>query len=551
MGKRQRDCIGCGAPVGYLDRQHCCLCVRRQREEAAKSTCAGCGKQRVLSAGSDRCVTCSKRCTSCDRPLRFNNSALCRFCRAAQQYQQKLASRRPCRRCGRLGYLREDSGWCGICVKPRPVKDPPRVCTVCGQLRRHAGLGMCSACWQKHPDRPFVAGENLANRLVDPPVWLSDFIAELAASHCVGRSCQMIGVLGRILGDEHPNHPQAVLERARQPGRSMGSLARALEQYFTQRGLALPTDQTQHLAAGRRQRRVDAVPEPLRPAVADFSTSMLQARERARRAGTRPRADGTIESAIAGVRDFAQYLLNHRGKDDWSVVDVHDVEAFLAAHPRMRGRHLSVLRQFFKFARNNRVVLVDPTRGIPPNRDRAFSGRTLTIDDQRVLFRRWTGTDGDVHPHEALFGLFALLHGAASRELRILRVDDIDANSQRVQLGQRPHPVPLDPASWTVLQRCLKHRQELRTDNPHVVVTRGTKALKTPASVAYCSHVLDAADVAPHRLRVTRLADLVNTMDPKLVAAAFGMNPEGVLIYLADQVDTIRLPQTRATSAAT
>lgn len=45
---------------------------------------------------------------------------------------------------------------------------------------------------------------------------------------------------------------------------------------------------------------------------------------------------------------------------------------------------------------------------------------------------------------------------------------------------------------------------------------------------------------APHA-GCTRLADLVNTMDPKLVAAAFGMNPEGVMIYLADHVDSGRL----------
>ena len=31
-------------------------------------------------------------------------------------------------------------------------------------------------------------------------------------------------------------------------------------------------------------------------------------------------------------------------------------------------------------------------------------------------------------------------------------------------------------------------------------------------------------------------------MDPKLVAAAFGMNPEGVMIYLADYIDDGRLP---------
>jgi hypothetical protein len=42
-------------------------------------------------------------------------------------------------------------------------------------------------------------------------------------------------------------------------------------------------------------------------------------------------------------------------------------------------------------------------------------------------------------------------------------------------------------------------------------------------------------------LRCTRLADLVNIMDPKLVAAAFGMNAEGVMIYLADHVDDSRL----------
>lgn len=360
----------------------------------------------------------------------------------------------------------------------------------------------------------------------------------------------MITSLGRLLTDEHPNHPQAVLDRARRPGRSMGSLARGLEEFFTDQRLALPTDEAQRLAAGRRQNRIDAVPEPLRPAVADFAASMLRARERARRAGTLPRADTTIESALSATRDFAIFLTVECGKHDWALVDVGDVEAFLAVRPRSRGRHLAVLRQFFAFARTRRIVLVDPTRSVSAHRERAFSGRTVTLDEQRALFRRWT-SDPDVHPHEALAGVFALLHGAASRELRLLRIDEIDTITRTVQLGQRPHPIPLDPVSWTVLHRCLLHREQLRTSNPHLVVTRGTKALSRPASTAYFSHLLDPAGVAAHRLRVTRLATLVNTMDAKLVAAAFGMNPEGVLIYLADHVDELRLPRTRATSAAT
>ncbi|MBZ6132118.1 hypothetical protein ACFUMJ_34465 [Streptomyces olivaceus] len=43
-------------------------------------------------------------------------------------------------------------------------------------------------------------------------------------------------------------------------------------------------------------------------------------------------------------------------------------------------------------------------------------------------------------------------------------------------------------------------------------------------------------------VRSTRLVDLVNTMDPKLAAAVFGMTAESTLIYLADHIDEGRLP---------
>ncbi len=51
--------------------------------------------------------------------------------------------------------------------------------------------------------------------------------------------------------------------------------------------------------------------------------------------------------------------------------------------------------------------------------------------------------------------------------------------------------------------------------------------------------------VSPRTIRSTRLFDLVNTLDPKLVAAAFGMDPQAPLIYLADAVDPTRLPDNR------
>jgi integrase len=218
--------------------------------------------------------------------------------------------------------------------------------------------------------------------------------------------------------------------------------------------------------------------------------------------------------------------------------------------PKAHRRRLVVLRQFFRFARSQHIVLIDPTRTLIVKGRSHFRGRTLTLDQQRELFRRWT-TSEHVHPHEALLGMLALLHGASSTEVRMLQVTDIDPAAQTVRLHKRPHPVPLDPASWTVLQRCLAHREAMPTANPHVMVTKGTKAGRNPASAACPSHVLDDCGYPPRMIRSTRLVDLVNTMDPKLVAAAFGMDTQATLIYLADHVEREAELASRATAKST
>lgn len=258
VGVKQSDCVGCGAPVGFIDRQYCCRCTAGQKEAAARSACPRCGQQRILQEDTGRCVTCSRVCIACGHPVRGKTATLCRDC---ARKAESDAAKAPCPRCDRPGYLREDTGWCGHCSRSRQSKQLPRTCRECGRARHHAGRGLCSACWQRHPDRPFIRAESLITELGEPPDWLRDFVAELAAKYCVSRVCAMITSLGRLLQDEQPTHPQALLERSRSSGRSMGSLARALESFFTGHGMAMATDQAERLAAGRRQRRIDAVPE--------------------------------------------------------------------------------------------------------------------------------------------------------------------------------------------------------------------------------------------------------------------------------------------------
>jgi hypothetical protein len=85
-------------------------------------------------------------------------------------------------------------------------------------------------------------------------------------------------------------------------------LARALEDFLTTHQLAIPPDWEERRAAQRRHRRIDAVPEPLRPAVAGFVEHLVAGRDRARRTGTQPRAHATIDARLAAVRDLAQFL---------------------------------------------------------------------------------------------------------------------------------------------------------------------------------------------------------------------------------------------------
>ena len=204
---------------------------RRRRSARAAGSSGSC---RTRPAGAS-CAPGAAAGAAPGRPA--PEDTLCRDCR---REARQSAAQRPCPRCGRPGYLREATGWCGPFFRPRQQKDPPRECTQCGQVKRHAGLGMCSACFQRRPDRAFQAGAGLAARLASPPDWLDGFTAHLAGAYSPARACQLITALGRLLGEDgQPAHPQALIERARWPGRSIGPLARGLETFFTEHGLAL------------------------------------------------------------------------------------------------------------------------------------------------------------------------------------------------------------------------------------------------------------------------------------------------------------------------
>lgn len=410
---RIADCESCGAGIGFRNQTQCHRCRAADREAAKRAPCPSCGKLLLLRVETGRCIRCSRTCVECGHILRYKTSTRCLDCR---RRFEAAATKSQCPRCEKPGFIRTATGWCGPCSRPPNPPLDPRPCAQCGQLARKLGDGLCNRCWTRSPTRPVTQAENLMSSAPNAPDWLIRFAEFATERHCVARSCLMVSAIGRMLAEPESSHPQSLLERSRLQGRSAGALARTLEEFLVAEGLAFGLDQEARLARGRRQRRVDAVPEVLRFQVAAFGDFLVRSQERARRAGTHPRADVTIEQSLSVVRDLARFLVDERAKSDWSAVEVADVEAFLGHQPTNLRRRLTASAQFFRWAKKNKVILVDPTRDLPGIRRRGFIGRTLTVGEQRRLFRRWSDNTS-VHPHEAFVGMLALIHAASSGEL--------------------------------------------------------------------------------------------------------------------------------------
>ena len=261
-------------------------------------------------------------------------------------------------------------------------------CATCGQQRLHQARGQCPHCYQNDPSMVHRCAEKLAAQLDPEPQWWAGFGGFLAERAAVTRAVSMLHRLATTLARLPGASPTAVLEAVRNPGPAVGELARALEAYFVESGLALALDTTAQAAADRRARRITEVPAGFRPLAAAFDTHQLQSRQRARRAGTNPRSDRTLEINLATVRDLARYLTTHRpGVTDWTLVGTGDVEAFLASitNPSNRARHLHALQGFFRFARQHRHILADPTRRQKANSNIGFHGQALEPARQREL----------------------------------------------------------------------------------------------------------------------------------------------------------------------
>jgi len=371
---------------------------------------------------------------------------------------------------------------------------------------------------------PAVAA--LADRLREVPIWFHDFIYFCDSQFSSSRAVDVLRELGKLIGTADSTSLTRLL--ASTPS---VPLARTLRQFASERSIvALPGAEIER-AARRRAARLDATPVPFQDSARRFSEVLVARQQRALRAGRRADDDATIEGRLATVRDFARFSRNERHlAGGWTTVGLADVEAFFARRPHPDGRGLTWLSQFFGWARKEHLVLADPTHGLWITRNRPFSGELVTLDRQRALFARWTLFD-EASAHEALVGLLALLHGLSSSELRGLVLTDVDERHRALGLARRSRSLPLDPVSWTAVERGIAHQRSQRTRNPHLIVNRRTRTGSEAVGAEYLRALMTRSGTTLRQLRATRLSELVDEVDPVLVAARFDITVRATTYY--------------------
>ncbi|WP_327129832.1 hypothetical protein [Streptomyces sp. NBC_01727] len=201
------------------------------------------------------------------------------------------------------------------------------------------------------------------------PSWWDAFTTHLLMHRHPFYAGDIVTHTARLILDTHTTDPRTLLDHALH---SNPRLVRPLTDFFHAHHLHdAPKAVEETTAAARRERRIEAVPAPLRPAVRGFAQTLLAQRERAAALGLRPNQLKTIEIRLDTVRDLSLHATG-RGHQTWASLTTSDLEAFLARNPARRASWLAGVRQFFAHAQRTGAVQHNPAAPLDAPQPRGF-----------------------------------------------------------------------------------------------------------------------------------------------------------------------------------
>jgi site-specific recombinase XerD len=439
------------------------------------------------------------------RPSDIRREGVCADCGAAGIYAAKR-----CRLCYDAADITITCLRCGIEARTTP-----------GRLR------LCGNC---HDREPHLLWRWLDNRVSvrngQLPTWFFTAATEwVEISHSKPVTRHLLRIEWLVLaGVRDPGDLVTALGNEPRGGRT----AAMLSDFFTRHGVHAGSADTE--VHGWRQSRLDLLPTRLRPAGQQFVDYLVGQQRRTHLYGGPSLSDKTIAYRINVLLQLAGHL-NGRGVNDWAAVTAEDLEAFLTVNTAQR---IPALRAFFAFTRRRKITLINPAAHLRRSQRKGYAGPLVDPARQRQLLQRWQRNDVD--PRERVVGLLCLVHAASNNDVRMITLDDVDLDRATVQLRSRRRPVPLDPMTIDAICACLQQRPPTVADNRFLLVTHQTRQHNRPCSIAFPVSVLTTVGLTPQVLRQTRLSDLAQRADPRMLAEAVGITKEAALYYVIGNV---------------
>jgi site-specific recombinase XerD len=434
------------------------------------------------------------------------------------------------RRAGRC----TDCGTNGIyaaqrCRRCYATADVTISCSRCGvQSRTTPGrLRLCGNC---HDLQPQLLSRWLDNRRSvrngQLPTWFFTAATDwVAISHSKQVIRHLLHVERLILaGVCTPGELLATLNSEPETRRT----AAILGDFFTRHGV--PADGPDATVDAWRQGRLDRLPARLQPAGQQFVNYLVGQQRRTLLCGGASLSDKTIAYRINVLLQLADHL-DTRGVDDWAAVTAEDLEVFLTVNTAQR---IPALRAFFAFTRRRKITLINLAAHLRRSQRKGYAGPLIDHTLQRQLLCRWRRDDTD--PRERVVGLLCLIHAASNEDVRMLSLDDIDLDRATVRLRNRRHPVPLDPLTVDAIRACLQQRPTTAVDNRFLLVTHHSRQHNRPCSIGFPVRALTKVGLTPQVLRQTRLSDLAQRADPRMMAEAIGITKEAAVHYIIGNV---------------
>ncbi|MBQ1022815.1 hypothetical protein [Micromonospora sp. C95] len=444
------------------------------------------------------------------RPSDVRREGVCSGCSAAGIFAVQR-----CRRCYDAADVTITCSRCGVETR-----------TVPGRLR------LCTDCHDHEPQRLWGwLGNRVSVRNGQLPTWFFTAATEWVAMAHAKTVIRHLLLIERLILTGICRPDDLITTLRVEPGSRR--TAAMLGDFFTRHRVR--ADSTDTEVQSWRQGRLDRLPPRLRPAGRQFVDYLVVQQRRARLYGGASLSDTTIAHRINVLLQLADYL-DARVIDDWAAVTAEDLEGFLTANAAQR---IPALRAFFAFARRRKITLINPAADLRRSQRKGYAGLLIEPARQRQLLNRWRREDTD--PRERVVGLLCLLHAATNSDLRMLTLDDIDLDQATVRLRNRRHPVPLDPLTIDAIRSCLQQRSTTAPDNRFLLVTHQSRQHNKPCSIGFPVRILTTVSLTPQVLRQTRLSDLAQRADPRMLAAAIGITRKAALHYTIGNVHRAEL----------